>query len=473
MYGKLTESYALRGWEKLPCVLVRRPFNLSRAMSPEQFRVLMLCDGRTQLDPGVLSNREREALDTFLKDGVVASCGEPSPIAPAQEYQRYPNRYVQSVFWSVTGRCNYRCRHCYMDAPEGVLGELSHEAALDLIAQMARCGVLRVDLTGGEALVRSDFWELVDAILSNGIAIGQVYTNGWLVDRELLEKFEQREIKPEFSVSFDGVGWHDWMRGVEGAEEAALRALRQCVAHGFPVNVEMCIHKGNAQTLRETVRLLSELGVPRMKVAPVSDTPLWNRNNQGNAFSFREYCEAMIDYIPHFFRDGCPINLHLGNIIQLFQNSAEYRVTAERYHGTDQSKKCHLCGAARYACYITPDGRLLPCMPMTACKEQELFPKVADIGLQKGLSESYYMEFVDRRVHDLIESNEKCRECPHVLRCGGGCRAMALAQTGDLMGADEDQCLLWNEGYVERIRQTAEDAVRRFRPVVAQDGPAR
>ena len=35
-----------------------------------------------------------------------------------------------------------------MDAPEAALGELSTEEALDLIDQMAECGVLQVDLTG-------------------------------------------------------------------------------------------------------------------------------------------------------------------------------------------------------------------------------------------------------------------------------------------------------------------------------------
>ena len=470
MYYRLDGSYALRGWRKMTGALVRLTDNHTRALSQVQFRLLLLCDGRTELKEAALSTEEREVLRQFLDREFISSSDCPDPIAPEQEYRYYDNRYVRSIFWSITGRCNYRCRHCYMDAPSGALGELPHEDAMELIKQMAACGVQKVDLTGGEPFVRADFWELVDALLEQRITIGQIYSNGWLVDNTLLDRFEQRGIKPGFSFSYDGMGWHDWMRGVKGAEEAVLRALRLCVARGFHSSVEMCVHKGNRGTVRSTVNLFSKAGVSTVKVSRVANTELWRANNEGNAYSDREYYEDMIAYIPQFFEDGCPMNVLLGGVIELRKGSPEFRVVVERYSDTDKALQCYLCGAARANIYITPDGRLLPCMPMTACKEQELFPKIADIGLQKGLSDSFFMEFVDRRVCDLIQANSKCRECPHLPKCGGGCRAAALEQTGDLMGAEESQCMLWNEGWVERIRQTAEDAIRRFPPKGAAHG---
>ena len=450
--------------------LVSRPHNRIQPLTSAQFRVLLLCDGRTDLDRDLLSGGERAALEFLLKEEVISAVDSPNPISRGQEYRRYDNRQVDSAFWSITGRCNYRCRHCYMDAPDAAMGELSHERAMDLIDQFARCGIFRVDLTGGEPLVRSDFWELVDAIRARGMVIGQVYTNGWLVDEALLDKFKKRRLRPEFSISFDGVGWHDWMRGVKGAEEAALRALRLCVAEGFPVNVEMCLHRGNAHTLRETVKLLAGIGVPGVKVGPVSNTELWRKNAEGNDFGRKEYYKAAIDYIPRFYKDGCPMEVMLGSVIEMKKGTGEFMVIPERYDGTDHAKKHHLCGAVRHSCYISPDGRLLPCIPMTSCKEQELFPKIEDIGLQKGLSDSFYMKIADSRVADLIEVNKKCRECEYVLKCGGGCRASALMCSGDVMGADEEQCTLWREGWVDRIRQVAEDAIRRFLPKETKDG---
>ena len=55
--------------------------------------------------------------------------------------------------------------------------------------------------------------------------------------------------------------------------------------------------------------------------------------------------------------------------------------------------------------------------------------------------------------------------------CGGGCRANALAVTdaGSMrledafFGEDGNQCILFQEGYVERIHRTVEEAIQKRR----------
>ena len=91
---------------------------------------------------------------------------------------------------------------------------------------MEAAGVRTVSLTGGEALLRRDFFAIVDALLAADILIVTVMSNGLLVNDKTLDEFERRGIKPEFNMSFDGIGCHDWLRGVPGAEKAVLRASR-------------------------------------------------------------------------------------------------------------------------------------------------------------------------------------------------------------------------------------------------------
>ncbi|MDO5336988.1 MAG: radical SAM protein [Eubacteriales bacterium] len=462
MFFKLKPPYALRGWEKMAWVLVKRPYNRIRCLSQTEFEALVLCDGETELTADLLDEQMQEVLKDFETRGIIESSSHAQPLQDDQYYRYYPNRYVRSVFWSITGRCNYRCRHCYMDAPGAAMGELSTEAALNLIDQMADCGVLRVDLTGGEPFVRKDFWQLVDRILFHKMTIGQVYTNGWLLNDSMLDEFERRNLKPEFSISFDGVGWHDWMRRVTGAEEAALRALRLCRKRGFPANAEMCIHRGNQDSLPQTVRALFEAGITSLKTGNVSLTELWRANSEGNELTQKEYVEAMLRYIPQYFADGIPMNILLSGVIYLHPDKT-YSIVAERYNETEDCLECQLCGSARWSCYITPEGRLLPCMPMTACSEQVQFPLVQEIGLKKGLSDSFYMQFVDRRVKELFNVNEECAACPYRLRCGGGCRANALLEgEHDLMGADRSMCFLWKRGYVEKIREVTDRAIAEY-----------
>lgn len=358
MYYRLNENYVLRGWIKQNAVLVRRPRNQTYPLKAEEFNLLTLCDGETDFDDIPLSPEQQDLLNLYIRRKAVTELNSPVPLEEDQVYRFYPNRFVSSVFWSVTGRCNYRCRHCYMDAPNGALGELSYEEAIDLIDQMADCGVLTVDITGGEPFVRKDIWRLIDRIVSHRMTIGVVYTNGWLLNERVLDQFEQRNLKPQISISFDGLGWHDWMRGVNGAEEAALKALLLCKKRGFPMDVELCVHRGNLPVLRETVNRLAEIGVTQLRFGNVSQTELWKCHSEGNDLSFREYVEAVLDYIPYFFEDGMRQDLLIGGIIDLHRGNPKYKVIAEKHSGDDDCLDCNLCGAVRYSSYITPEGRL-------------------------------------------------------------------------------------------------------------------
>lgn len=461
MIYSIKRDYVLRGWDKMAWVLVHRPDNRYKKLSWEEFQVLLLCDGQTDL-VNYLTEEMQRVLKYLEDEGVIESCETGMYLEEQQFYHYYSNRFIHSALWSVTGRCNFRCRHCYMDAPQGSLGELTHEQAIGLIDQMAECGVLRVDITGGEPFIRNDFWQLVDHIQYRSMIIGKIYTNGWFLTKKVLDQFEKRDLRPELSISFDGWGWHDWMRGIEGAEEAALRAFQLCIQRGFLVDVEMCVHRGNQETIRKTVNFLSKIGVPMMRIGSVSFTSLWEHNAEGNVLNTREYLEIMLQYIPKFFEDGMPMELLLGGVISLHRGSKKYEIVSLKYDGTEKCADCLLCDTARYLCYISPEGRLLPCIPFTSCREQNKFPLIQDIGLRQGLNDSFYMDIVDTRVKDLLVSNAKCAACEHKYQCGGGCRAIALEQTGDLMGCDGDQCMLWEEGYVDRIRQVTEEAIAKY-----------
>lgn len=483
MFYRISKDYRIRGWQHSTAVLIDADLNFTEVAARE-FSLLLLCDGMTDLADIPIGPEDQQILDSFVEEGIVCCSTEPDPIDEVQEYQYYDNRIVRSCFWSITGRCNYRCRHCYLDAPNASFGELSHQQAISIIDQMAECGVMKVELSGGEPLVRDDFWQLVDHFKERDIRISTIYTNGALVNRSFFEKLLDRGERPEISISFDGVGCHDWLRDVKGAEKAALRAFDLCREYGFGSDAEMCIHKGNMHTIRDTVNLLKEYGVSALKTAPVTGTDLWLKRAEGNEIQLREYFEAAISYIPDFFRDGMPMNVTLSNIASLYADSTDYEVVPESFDEGDsweECRNCYLCASARFNTYIAPDGRLLPCMPIAAFAENSHFPLIQEIGLKKALSDSYYMQFVGRRVRDLEEQNRECASCQYFNRCGGGCRANALSidsiegKLSDiadelgfearLMGRDPYQCILFKEGYVDRINETIQESIRKYCPV--------
>ena len=465
MYYRLVEKYELRGWQHLSCAVFNRENYSVKPVEHNMFRMLLLCDGRNDIDIKQLDSTEQDILQKLMQENVITQSEKENPILQDQEYRIYENRYFKSAFWSITGRCNFRCRHCYIDAPGTHLGELPYDEMTDIVDQLYDCGIRTITMTGGEPFVRSDFWKLTDYILSKGMLIEKIYTNGWLLDERCFENLNKRNMHPAFSISFDGVGWHDWMRGIPGAEDRTIRALKECVKRKYPVDVEMCLHRGNKDTIRETVNLLASIGVPNMKIGLTQNTPLWINHAEGNEMDRKTYYDTALEYIPYFYEDHMPTNVQIGGAINLNLKSTQYAILAEKSKG-DPETCCnnYLCGAARFNAYITPEGRFLPCMVMATVDEYvKEFPLIRDIGVRNCMSDSYYTQFVTNRVGNLFERNSKCNACDYRYKCAGGCRAIAMSENnGDLYACDPENCFLYENGYPEKFRKAADEAIEKY-----------
>lgn len=461
MFYRLNDYFSMRGWKDLPWTIVDQNKKIVEVLNAKAFTDLLLCDGVTDKNSTELDEGSHALIQKYIERGYVSEVECAYPLREEQIYVFYDTRHIQSVMWSITGRCNFKCRHCYMDAPHGKLGEVSLSDALQIIDQMEACGIYHISLTGGEPLVHPHFWEIVDYLLKKGMIIDRIYTNGWLVSEKLLEQFEKRQMKPGFSMSFDGVGWHDWMRGVNGAENKTIEALKLCKKRGFDVDVETCLHKGNRKQIAENVDFLVSIGVEKIRLGSVTETDLWKKNSDGNFYSEQEYYDDIIEYIPYYYEHHVQADILAGGVIILYKDHPEkYMLPAEKMNGCPECMDHRLCQCAYNNCYITPDSRLLPCLPMTGSEYQEEFPFVFEQGLLSGLNKGYYLEYVNKRVKDLAAVNKECADCKHLLTCGGGCRANALLDGQfNLMGTDRSQCLLWKDGYVEKIRRAADLAI--------------
>ncbi len=65
-----------------------------------------------------------------------------------------------SVQLDLTYRCNERCIHCYLDHDDH--GEMTTAEIKDLLDQMADAGVFYLTISGGEILMRRDFFEILE-----------------------------------------------------------------------------------------------------------------------------------------------------------------------------------------------------------------------------------------------------------------------------------------------------------------------
>ena len=224
----LTPGYVLRGWKLLPYAIQYLCAPMTEFFREDDWALISACDGRTDIDWNALTDEQRKRYEHWERGGFIRRAGDGERLLPYQEYRFYPARFKESVQWSITGRCNYKCRHCFMSAPHAAQGEPSWEQLMTMLDAFRRCGVRNMNLTGGEPMFRRDFWDLVDEIHKHGMAIPTLYSNGLLITDAFLDELDRRHMRPNIQFSFDGVGHHDWMRGVPGAEKIVVDALKRC-----------------------------------------------------------------------------------------------------------------------------------------------------------------------------------------------------------------------------------------------------
>jgi MoaA/NifB/PqqE/SkfB family radical SAM enzyme len=83
------------------------------------------------------------------------------------------------VAWQITNECNLACLHCIEESGPGKAfkDELSTEEALSVIDQLVKNEVPYVSFSGGEPMVRPDFFQMVERITSGGVGL-KIETNG-------------------------------------------------------------------------------------------------------------------------------------------------------------------------------------------------------------------------------------------------------------------------------------------------------
>ena len=87
-----------------------------------------------------------------------------------------------------------------MSAPHAAQGEHAWDQFMQMLESFERCGIKGLNLTGGEPMIRNDFWSLVDEILKRGMMIPNLYSNGYLITDSFLDELDKRHINPRLGL---------------------------------------------------------------------------------------------------------------------------------------------------------------------------------------------------------------------------------------------------------------------------------
>lgn len=271
--------------------------------------------------------------------------------------------------------------------------------------QMVEANISKVDITGGEPLVRKDFWQLLEALKKRKITIMTIYSNGFMIDDNFLDKLEKYDVCPNgFHISYDGWNCHDWLRGVNGAEKKAIEAIQMIKKRNYHVTVGTVLHMGNLSSLPETYELMKELGVDYWKVSAIADTGNWSRQ-ENKEISDKAVKDEYLRLIKHYSAEMRRLISdweHFFNARKIIWKDGKLLLEQDAEHQKDAIE--HLCEIARVFPYLLPDGRLLPCVTMSGTKMEDIAPNIFDDGasLSKILHKSVIDGFCDKTYGEFV-----------------------------------------------------------------------
>jgi heme d1 biosynthesis radical SAM protein NirJ len=216
-------------------------------------------------------NRYMKALVELSQKGVTVSRTSPA------------NLPGPVVIWNLIRRCNLTCKHCYsISADTDFKGELSTEEVFNVMDDLKAFKVPVLILSGGEPLLRPDIFEISKRSKEMGFYTS-LSTNGTLIGPENIQQIA--EVGYDYvGISIDGMRHtHDAFRRKEGAFDAAMSGIRQCLDHGIKVGMRFTLTQDNAEDMPALLQLMDEEGIDKFYLSHLNYAGRGNKNRKDDA----------------------------------------------------------------------------------------------------------------------------------------------------------------------------------------------
>ncbi len=142
---------------------------------------------------------------------------------------------LRHLFFELTMNCNEHCKHCGSSCGDVFLPDLlSTREYFDILDQIRRdfgTKGFMLCITGGEPLLRKDFFEIMGYANKLGFSWGMT-TNGTLITKEAAHKLREAGMKT-VSISIDGLEeTHDDFRRSPGGYKRAMAGIQNLIDEG-------------------------------------------------------------------------------------------------------------------------------------------------------------------------------------------------------------------------------------------------
>lgn len=319
-----------------------------------------------------------------------------------------------SLIAELTHRCPLHCLYCSNPIEmRKAAGELTTEEWERVFREAAAMGVLQLNLTGGEPLIRKDLVELIASGRKAGLYVNMI-TSGVGLSEERLAELVEAGLE-HLQLSFQDLD-ESSANFIAGTKAHAIKLALAPVIRKFPLafTVNLVVHRMNLDRLEQFIAMAEELGPDRLEIAHVQYYG-WALKNRSMLMPTETQVHRSLEV--------------LAKAKERLRGKIQLESVVPDYFGS--FPKACVGGWGRQMMLIDPAGNALP------CHAAAVIPN---------------LEFDNVREHDLAwiwrESNafqrfrgdawmpETCLKCPRKEIDFGGCRCQAFLLTGDAKEID-------------------------------------
>ncbi len=311
-----------------------------------------------------------------------------------------------NVQLDLTYRCNERCVHCYLDHDDH--GEMTTAEIKHLLDEMADAGVFILTLSGGEIMLRRDFFEILEHARRLMFCV-KLKTNAVLIREREAQRIRDLGVESiQVSIYSHRPEVHDAITLVPGSLKRSLAAIRFLKSQGLKVIIANVLMTQNMQDYPGVRALADELGVECTLDPTV--TPMMDGSRSTLALAVDDSALRQV------FRN------------QELVGDVEEFCAIPAKPGEDDLE-ARPCSAGHTACYVSPYGDVFPCVQFPLPTGNVRQQRFVDIWRHS----DQMNEVRDIRVKDL-----SCSQCTHVTNCTR-CPGLAYME-GNMRGPSTQDC---------------------------------
>ena len=334
----------------------------------------------------------------------------------------------------LTYRCPLACGYCSNPVDYGGRTPLGTAAWRRIFREAEELGIVQLNLTGGEPLLRDDLAPLIAEARRLDLYVNLI-TSGIPLDRDRLMRLRDagldavqlswQSTDPDECNELAGMAVYD----------RKLAAAQWIVESGLPLTLNAVLHRRNLHRVNEMISLAETLAAHRLELANVQYAG-WALVNRLALLPTREQLDRA-----RAAAEAARSRLG-GRMDILF-------VTPDWY--ADVPRPC-MDGWGRRFIVVAPDGAVLPCHAAQT---------IPGLPLNYATSRSLTDIWEHSELFNLFRGEEwmplPCRTCERRAIDYGGCRCQAFHLTGDL--AATDPACRWSPAH-SLVQQARLDADR-------------